>query len=116
MGDLAGLPAGAARWRGIRRQAGVDRLEQFQPANAPLDVAHQVLADLVGVLELRLGLRRIGLEVADLAAQVAWLGFRRACQRSASTLPSASEEAAKLMLQPSSSTRRGGHRPGLLRA
>ena len=60
--QLAALVDGNAEDRRVcrtgpsMRQALVDRLEQFQPADAPFDVADQVLSDLVGGLELGGGL------------------------------------------------------------
>ena len=51
----------------IGRQASVDGLEQFQPADAAFDVAHQVLPDLVGGLQRAEGLIGIALQVAGLA-------------------------------------------------
>ena len=78
-----------------RRQAGVDRLEQFQPANAPVDVSHQMLADLVGVGELRFGLQSCrSPKLVDLLASSCAPGVCAGCQAGSFTPPSAKEWAA----------------------
>ncbi len=61
---------------GAARQAGVDRLEQIQPAKTPFDVAHQMLADQVGRVKLRFGLSLALVEALDFCFQVGGLPLR----------------------------------------